>query len=166
MTVPVPRRRSRNRTVPTLWRAAILPVLSAAALLAVGSPGAPIPQAAAQNPEMRERICRNLAQYIEEEGLPDRTGEYDRLTGDYDDPGRERSSRDWRVTSICDGRFIWARALYGDVAPFPLRPTEDPNRFTDYRDNVWVFTVDEDGMAKTLEWTWDSGRSFTFNRVE
>jgi hypothetical protein len=136
-----------------------------AGLAAVTLAAAPKP-AAAQNPEMRARICENLDRKSVEESWPDRSTNYDEYTGDYDDPARERSSRDWRVERICDGRYIWARALFGDVAPFPLMPTDEPNHFADYRGNQWVFTRSPDGAVRHLDWIWQSGESFRLVPVE
>jgi hypothetical protein len=118
--------------------------------------------AAAQNPEMMERTCSNLTGMAQEEGWRDLTAEWAVYTGDYDDPDRQ-GSREWRLETICEGRFAWAIALFGDVAPFVLMPTQDPLVFVDFDGNEWIFALDEDGAVQSLTWRWPQrdGESFT-----
>jgi len=121
--------------------------------------------ALAQNPEMVEMTCRNLSGMAEENGWRDLAGEIPDYVGGYDDPERQ-GAQDWRLEPICDGRFMWIYALFGDVAPFALQPTEDPAEFVDYNNNRWRFTRDDDGTVTLLEWIWESGETFALTPVE
>jgi len=122
-------------------------------------------QAAAQNPEFLERTCENLADRAAAEGWAERGDFLAMVAGDYDDPTRQ-TSPDWRLETICDGRFLWAYALFGDVAPFAFQPTKDQHRFVDHAGNEWVFTLDEAGAVTRLDWVTESNGTYALMPID